>query len=53
MESVGFLSLLYIMFTLPDELGIGELPWGNWTMAGCFVSTHSTGVVLSQQCWLM
>lgn len=38
MESVGFVTLLYIMFTLPRELGIDELPWGNWTMAGCFVS---------------
>lgn len=37
MESAGFLVLLYNMFTLPGELGIDELPWGNWTMAGCFV----------------
>lgn len=37
MESMGFLTLLYIMYTLPEELGIRELPWGNWTMAGCFV----------------
>jgi hypothetical protein len=26
------------MYALPKELGIDELPWGNWTMAGCFVS---------------
>jgi 3-oxo-5-alpha-steroid 4-dehydrogenase 1 len=37
MESVGFITLLYIMFALPKELGISELPWGNWTMAACFV----------------
>jgi len=37
MESIGFVTLLYIMYALPRELGIGELPWGNWTMAGCFV----------------
>jgi 3-oxo-5-alpha-steroid 4-dehydrogenase 1 len=37
MESPGFLVLLYIMYALPKELGISELPWGNWTMAGCFV----------------
>lgn len=37
MESVGFVTLLYIMFALPRELGIGAMPWGNWTMAGCFV----------------
>lgn len=38
MESAGFITLLYIMYSLPKELGLGELPWGNWTMAGCFVS---------------
>jgi 3-oxo-5-alpha-steroid 4-dehydrogenase 1 len=37
MESVGFITLIYIMLALPNELGIKELPWGNWTMAGCFV----------------
>lgn len=37
MESAGFLTLVYIMYTLPGELGIEELPWGNWAMAGCFV----------------
>jgi hypothetical protein len=30
------------MYTLPGELGIKELPWGNWTMAGCFVGPHSS-----------
>jgi len=37
MESVGFITLLYIMVALPRELSIGALPMGNWTMAGCFV----------------
>ena len=37
MESTGFVTLIYIMATLPKELGIDSLPWGNWTMAGCFV----------------
>ena len=37
MEVIGPLSLLYIMFTLPKELGLGSLPWGNWVMASCFV----------------
>lgn len=36
MEAPGFLTLLYIMFTLPEEQGIAELPWGNWIMAGLF-----------------
>lgn len=36
-ESTGFTTLLYIMYTLPEQQGIKTLPWGNWTMAGCFV----------------
>jgi 3-oxo-5-alpha-steroid 4-dehydrogenase 1 len=40
MEAIGPVSLLYLMFTLPKELGLESLPWGNWTMAGCFVSGH-------------
>lgn len=44
MESVGFITLLYIMYSLPQELGIGELPWGNWTMAGCFVCWNDVAV---------
>jgi hypothetical protein len=45
MESAGFVVLLYIMYALPRELGIGELPWGSWTMAGCFVSSPKVGGV--------
>ena len=37
MEAPGFITLLYIMWSLPKELGIESLPWGNWTMAGMFV----------------
>ncbi|KAJ9642522.1 hypothetical protein H2199_004903 [Coniosporium tulheliwenetii] len=33
MEAPGFLTLLYIMWTLPRELGLERLPWENWTMA--------------------
>lgn len=40
-ESAGFITLLYIMNTLPAELGLQSLPWGNWTMAGCFVRRAS------------
>jgi 3-oxo-5-alpha-steroid 4-dehydrogenase 1 len=40
MESAGFITLLYIMYSLPRELGISELPWGNWTLAGCFVRAN-------------
>jgi len=42
MESAGFITLLYIMYSLPKELGLEELPLGNWTMAGCFVSILET-----------
>ncbi|KAJ4986496.1 3-oxo-5-alpha-steroid 4-dehydrogenase [Stagonosporopsis vannaccii] len=47
MESAGPITLLYIFFTLPKELGIEELPWGNWTMAGCFVIHYMYRAVLS------
>jgi len=36
MEAPGFLTLLYIMFTLPKELGLESLPTSNWAMAGMF-----------------
>ena len=38
MESPGFLTLLYIMFTLPKENDVKSLPMVNWLMAGLFVS---------------
>ncbi|KAF2847945.1 3-oxo-5-alpha-steroid 4-dehydrogenase-like protein [Plenodomus tracheiphilus IPT5] len=47
MESVGFIALLYIMFSLPQEVGIEKLPIGNWTMAGCFVIHYIYRAVLS------
>ncbi|KAF2178123.1 3-oxo-5-alpha-steroid 4-dehydrogenase [Zopfia rhizophila CBS 207.26] len=47
MEMAGFITLLYIMFTLPSELGIKELPWGNWTMAGCFTIHYTYRAILS------
>jgi len=47
MESAGFITLIYIMCTLPQELGLRELPWGNWTMAGCFVIHYIYRAVLS------
>lgn len=36
MESPGFLTVLYIMFTLPDKLGI-TLERDAWIMAGLYV----------------
>lgn len=46
MESAGFMVLLYIMYALPKELGISELPIGNWTMAGTFVCIFSFSLLL-------
>jgi hypothetical protein len=37
MESPGFLTLLYIMWTLPRKLDIDDLPWQNRVLAGLFV----------------
>jgi len=47
MESAGFITLLYIMYSLPKELGLEELPLGNWTMAGCFVFHYIYRAVIS------
>lgn len=37
MEVPGFLTVLYIMYTLPDEIGLVGLPWENTAMGGLFV----------------
>lgn len=37
MEAPGFLTLLYIMTTLPQKNGIDHLPGANWLMAALFV----------------
>ena len=37
MECPGFLTLLYIMKTLPAKYGITDLPWQNKVLAGLFV----------------
>lgn len=41
MELPGLLTMLYIMYTLPIELGLKELPWENKLMAGLYVSFPS------------
>lgn len=38
MEAPGFMTLLYIMWTLPEKGGGDGLPWQNWGMAALFVS---------------
>lgn len=37
MEAPGFLTLLYVMRTLPARHGIDDLPWQNRVLAGLFV----------------
>ncbi len=39
METPGFITLLYLMFSLPVQNGIESLPTVNWLMAGLFVSS--------------
>ena len=38
MEAPGFITLLYLMYSLPKQEGIESLPFANWTMAALFVS---------------
>ena len=40
METPGFITLLYLMYSLPKQEGIGSLPTVNWVMASCFVGHH-------------
>ena len=41
MEAPGFMTVLYLMFTLPQQNGIAQLPGPNWLMAALFVCvTH-------------
>lgn len=37
MEAPGFLTLLYMMNTLPAETGLASLPWENKAMGALFV----------------
>jgi 3-oxo-5-alpha-steroid 4-dehydrogenase 1 len=37
MEAPGFLTLLYIMNTLPAQVGLSELPWENKAMGALVV----------------
>jgi 3-oxo-5-alpha-steroid 4-dehydrogenase 1 len=46
MESPGFLTLLYLMRTLPLRHGITDLPWQNRVLAGLFVIHYSYRAVM-------
>lgn len=58
MEAPGFITLLYLMYSLPKQEGLDSLPFTNWTMAGLFVSTSSLSprhyyCMFHDQCWLI
>ena len=40
MEAPGFITLLYIVYSLPKQEGIEKLPFMNYTMAGLYVSPN-------------
>ena len=42
MEAPGFVTLLYIMVTLPQKNGIEHLPGANWLMAALFVQLQAS-----------
>ncbi|PTB49619.1 hypothetical protein M431DRAFT_500088 [Trichoderma harzianum CBS 226.95] len=46
MECPGFLTLLYVMNTLPQKAGIDDLPWQNRVLGGLFVIHYSYRAVL-------
>ncbi|KAM3506705.1 hypothetical protein MY11210_007442 [Beauveria gryllotalpidicola] len=46
MEAPGFLTLLYVMNTLPQEHGIDDLPWQNRVLAGLFVIHYINRAIL-------
>ncbi|ROW17057.1 hypothetical protein VPNG_01275 [Cytospora leucostoma] len=46
MESPGFLTLLYIMKTLPAQHGITDLPWQNKVLAALFVIHYTYRAVI-------
>lgn len=46
MEIPGFLTLLYMMNTLPAEHGITELPWQNKLLGALFVSLLTSSALV-------
>ncbi|KUI67362.1 hypothetical protein VM1G_03305 [Cytospora mali] len=46
MECPGFVTLLYIMNTLPAQHGIADLPWQNKVLAALFVIHYTYRAVL-------
>ena len=48
MEAPGFITLLYLMYALPKQEGVGSLPITNWIMAGLFVGFSSEKSIMGQ-----
>ncbi|KAK7414198.1 hypothetical protein QQX98_006892 [Neonectria punicea] len=46
MEAPGFMTLLYLMKTMPMQHGIDDLPWQNKVLAGLFVIHYSYRAVM-------
>ncbi|KAK3387512.1 3-oxo-5-alpha-steroid 4-dehydrogenase-domain-containing protein [Podospora didyma] len=46
MEAPGFMTLLYMMNTLPAQHGITDLPWQNKVLGGLFVIHYSYRAIM-------
>lgn len=46
MEAPGFMTLLYMMKTLPQMHGIDDLPWQNRVLAGLFVIHYTYRAII-------
>ncbi|KAM0795089.1 3-oxo-5-alpha-steroid 4-dehydrogenase-like protein [Usnea florida] len=47
MEAPGFITLLYLMYSLPKQEGIERLPFANWTMAALFTIHYTYRALIS------
>ncbi|KAL3959549.1 hypothetical protein ACCO45_004666 [Purpureocillium lilacinum] len=50
MEAPGFLTLLYLMSTMPERHGIDDLPWQNRVLGGLFVIHYSYRAIAFPSC---
>ena len=49
MEAPGFMTLIYLMRTMPQMYGVTELPWQNLVLGGLFVSPSSAPFIISSR----
>ncbi|MCJ1459047.1 hypothetical protein MMC28_009424 [Mycoblastus sanguinarius] len=47
MEAPGFVTLLYLMYSLPRQEGVGSLPTANWVMAVLFTIHYIYRAILA------